>query len=139
MLNIQYVICDPVHLTIILSNERTHIYRPQRSCGQGNVFTGVCHSFCSQGGSASVHAGIPPPRTRQTPPGADSPGPGRPPPPEQTPPDLADPPWKQTPSYGLRAAGTHPTGMHCCYTHAHTDTHTPTPTQTHTNTQTQTR
>ena len=25
-------------------------YRPQRSCGQGNIFTPVCHSFCSQGG-----------------------------------------------------------------------------------------
>ena len=31
-------------------------------------------------------------------------------PPEQTPP----PPGKQTPAYGLRAAGTHPTGMHSC-------------------------
>ena len=63
-------------------------YRPQRSCGQGNVFTGVC---LSTGGrvSASVHAGMPdppdqahppetrhppgtrqttPPQTRQTPP-----------------------------------------------------------------------
>ena len=59
-----------------------HFYRPQRSCGQGNVFTGVC---LSTGGrvSASVHVGIPdppdqagrpsPPRTRQTP------RPGRPP------------------------------------------------------------
>ena len=27
-----------------------NIYRPQRSCGQGNIFTPVCHSFCSQGG-----------------------------------------------------------------------------------------
>ena len=27
-----------------------HFYRPQRSCGQGNIFTPVCHSFCSQGG-----------------------------------------------------------------------------------------
>ena len=25
-------------------------YRPQRSCGQGNIFTPVCQSFCSQGG-----------------------------------------------------------------------------------------
>ena len=29
---------------------------------------------------------------------------------EQTP-----PPGKQTPAYGLRAAGTHPTGMHSCF------------------------
>ena len=55
-------------------------YRPQRSCGQGNIFTTVCHSFCSQGGgSASVHAGIPPPPGSRppradTPPGADPPG-----------------------------------------------------------------
>ena len=54
-----------------------------------------------------------PPRTRQTPlgPGRHPPGPGRPPR------DQADPPsGKQTPAYGLRAAGTHPTGMHSCYT-----------------------
>ena len=53
-----------------------------------------------------------PPGTRQTPPGT-----------RQTPPqDQADtplgpgrhPPGKQTPAYGLRAAGTHPTGMHSC-------------------------
>ena len=62
-------------------------YRPQRSCGQGNVFTGVC---LSTGGrvSASVHAGMPyPPGTGQSPP-----GPGRPPRTRQTPPeDQADP------------------------------------------------
>ena len=40
------------------------------SLGQGNIFTPVCHSIHS-GGSASVHAGIPPPPpgTRYTPPG----------------------------------------------------------------------
>ena len=43
-------------------------------------------------------------------PGRENPSiPGRTPPP----PDQADPPpGKQTPEYGLRAAGTHPTGMH---------------------------
>ena len=42
------------------------IYRPQRSCGQGNIFTPVCHSV-HRGGSASVHVGIPPPpRIRST-------------------------------------------------------------------------
>ena len=126
-------------------------YRPQRSCGLGNVFTGVC---LSTGGrvSASVHAGMPdppgpgrlpqtrqtpwdqadpsrpgrhPPGTRMTPPQdqADTPlGPGRQPPrTRQTPQDQADPPGpgrhppgKQTPAYGLRAAGTHPTGMDSC-------------------------
>ena len=50
------------------------------------------------------------PLTRQTPPDqADPPGPGRP-----TPRDQADPPGKQTPAYGLREAGMHPTGMHSC-------------------------
>ena len=85
----------------------TYYYRPQRSCGQGNIFTPVCHSFCSQGGrgSASMHAGIPP--REQIPPGADQPPrtrpttpprPGRPPRNRQTlpqsrhPPDQADPP-----------------------------------------------
>ena len=125
-------------------------YRPQRSCGQGNIFTPVCHSVNRGRGSASMHAGIPtkPPRTRQTPPvrhqpprphrpprsdtppptppGSDTnppgsdpprsdttpPRPGRPPGSDSTPPDQADPPGKQTPAYGLRAAGTHPTGMH---------------------------
>ena len=125
--------------------EKYSSYWPQRSCGQGNIFTPVCHSFCSQGGrgSASVHAGIPPtphPRSRsppdQTPPHPPPrsrppqtrhhlpPGPDTPradTPLEQTPPG-ADPPQtrhhppgKQTPAYGLRAAGTHPTGMHSCF------------------------
>ena len=74
------------------------------------MFLQVC--VCPQGGrvSTSVHAGMPyPPGTRQTPPGwgeppgwRTPPGPGRHPPP------------KQTPAYGLRAAGTHPPGMHSC-------------------------
>ena len=51
----------------------------KRSLGQGNIFSSVCQEFCSQeGGSASVHAWIPPPprsrhpRTRHTS-GADTP------------------------------------------------------------------
>ena len=32
----------------------------------------------------------------------------------QTPPGMETPPGKQTPAYGLRSAGTHPTGMHSC-------------------------
>ena len=58
------------------------------------------------GGSASVHAGIYPPGA-DIPPGADPPG--APPPPGTRP-----LPGKQTPAYGQRAAGTHPTGMHSC-------------------------
>ena len=106
-----------------------YFYRPQRSCGQGNVFTGVCLSTMGEGVCLSAcwdaippldggtppgtrqtsHPrpwieNLPPPRTRQTPlDGEPPPGPGRP------------PPGKQTPAYGLQAAGTHPTGMHSCY------------------------
>ena len=45
----------------------TLYYRPQRSC-EGYVFTPV--GLSTRGGSASVYAGIPPPRTRH-PPGPD--------------------------------------------------------------------
>ena len=82
-----------------------------------------------------MHAGIPPPLapdppehspSEQTPPRADTPPGPEPPradtppapdPPEQTPPAPPEqtPPRKQTPAYGLRAAGTHPTGMHSCF------------------------
>ena len=84
-------------------------YRPQRSCGQGNVFTGVC---LSTGGrvSASVHAGMPyPPRMEsppgwRTPPRMENPPEWRTPPDgEPTPPDGGTPPEKQTPAYGLRS------------------------------------
>ena len=102
---------------------------------------GVCLSACwdtppwEQTSPRSRHN---PPRSR--PPGADTPleqPPPRADPPEQTPPrsrhpqeqtpPKADtplgadtpsrsrpPPGKQTPAYGQRAAGTHPTGMHSC-------------------------
>ena len=56
-----------------------------------------------------------PPGTRQTPLDGGPPGTRQTPPDGGTPPDQADPPFgKQTPAYGLRAAGTHPTGMHSC-------------------------
>ena len=29
-------------------------YRPKRSFGQGNIFTSVCHEFCSRGGGGSA-------------------------------------------------------------------------------------
>ena len=99
-----------------------HFYRPQRSCGQGNIFThclslilftgGVCLSACWD---ATPPSGPDPPWSRptweQTPPGPDPSGPDPPadPPRDQT------PPGKQTPAYGLWAAGTHPTGMHSCF------------------------
>ena len=75
--------------------------------GQGNIFTGVC---LSTGGSASVHAGIYPPDQTLPPP----PSPRDQTLPEQDPPQEQTPPRKQTPAYGQRAAGTHPTGMHSC-------------------------
>ena len=91
----------------------------KRSLWQGNVFTPVCQSFCSQG---EEH----PPRStppRQTPPPGQKPQ-GRPPlpdtplgrhhprPPRQTPPspDTLPPP----PQTATEAGGTHPTGIHYC-------------------------
>ena len=54
----------------------------KRSMGQGNIFSSVCQEFCPQGGgSASVHAGIPPPGSR---------------PPRSRPPPEQAPPWEQT-------------------------------------------
>ena len=96
--------------------------------GQGNIFTSVCQEFCPQGGGCLPQCmlGYTPPQTRQTPREQTPPSQTRqtiPLPPtrqtprtRQTPPDQADtpPPEKQTPAYGLRAAGTHPTGMHSC-------------------------
>ena len=67
----------------------------KRSLGQGNIFSSICPEFCSQeGGSASVHAGIPPPSPQSRhspwdqaphcwtmhPPGADTPKSKHPPP-----------------------------------------------------------
>ena len=97
-------------------------------CPQG----GGCLPQCMLGCQTPPRPGNPPdqadpPRHGRPPPGpgrppwdqADTPrirqtphlGPGRHPPrTRQTP-----PPGKQTPAYGLRAAGTHPTGMHSCF------------------------
>ena len=104
----------------------------------------TCLSFCSQGGVllARPPPGMEtpleqtpppdgdPPRWR-TPPGWRTPPDGEPPldgepprmenpprwrtPPMEEPPGWSPPsPPKQTPAYGLRSAGTHPTGMHSC-------------------------
>ena len=71
----------------------------------------VIHSVHRDGGrgSASVHAGIPPP------PRAGPAGTRHPPQPDPPSGSRHPPPGKQTPAYGLRAAGTHPTGMHSCF------------------------
>ena len=50
----------------------------------------------------------------EPPPQDGEPPDGEPPPGKETTPDGEPPPRKQTPAYGLRAAGTHPTGMHSC-------------------------
>ena len=99
-------------------------YRPQRSCGQGYVFTRVYDSVHELGVCLRQ---TPPPRSRQPPPRADplpwvQTPPGSDTPLQQTPPqEQRQPPPtpKQTPAYGQRAAGTHPTGMHSClYLHS---------------------
>ena len=116
---IQFNVCKPIGIqnafgffTIDKSDTyKIYIYRPQRSCGQCNIFTPICHSFCSQGGGLpQCMLGYPPPRSRH-PPRADPPWTR---PPRADTPRSRHPPPKQTPAYGLRAAGTHPTGMHSC-------------------------
>ena len=97
----------------------------KRSLAQGNIFRSVCQEFCPQGGSASVHAGILPPRHPEQTPGSRHPPNQAPPrpgnPPEQTPPEQT-PPWDQAPPrrYGQRAGGTHPTGMQSCFLYCFT-------------------
>ena len=71
----------------------SHNYRPQRSCGQGNVFTPVCHSVHWRGVCLSACWDTTPPGSRH-PLRADTPW-------EQTPPQQTPPrsrhPWEQTP------------------------------------------
>ena len=112
--------------------------------GQGNIFIGVCLSTEGRVVCLSACWDIPPradtprsrhppgsradppdqtlprdqpPRTRSpradTPLGADTPPDQIPPPGTRTPPP-PPPAVKQTPAYGQRAVGTHPTGMHSC-------------------------
>ena len=79
---------------------------PVTKLGQGYIFTGICDSVNSGGGSASVHAGIPPHPPDQgpgTPPGADPPGA-----------DTHPPSAEHAGRYGQRAGGAHPTGMQSC-------------------------
>ena len=65
----------------------TNIYRSQQSCGQGNIFTPVCHSVHRGGGvvclSACWDTTPPPPGSRHPsgadPPRADTPGTRNPP------------------------------------------------------------
>ena len=101
----------------------SNFYRPKRSFGQGNIFTPVCHSVHRGGSGKETPNGWmeeppPPPLDGEPPPGWRTPLGWRNPPPQLdggTPPDGEPPPGKRTPAYGLRSAGTHPTGMHSCY------------------------
>ena len=119
------ILLDYTRLVCFRCLSTYHNYRPQRSCGQGNIFTPVCHSFCSQGGLPQCMLGYhhhPPPPGSRPPPEMRPPGTRHPPrpdmplltrhPPGTSPPPEPDPPGKQTPADGLPAAGTHPTGMH---------------------------
>ena len=81
-----------------LSDFLFHFYRPQRSCGQGNVFTRVCHSVHRGGGGAWGGGGVclsacwdttHPPSPEQTPRGADTP--------QADPPQSRHPPRADTP------------------------------------------
>ena len=76
-------------------------YRPQRSCGQGNVFTGVCLSTGGEDVCLSACWDAIPPRDQADPPGtrhtprqdqAHTPGPGTPPRTGRPPRDQAHPP-----------------------------------------------
>ena len=125
------------------------LHWPQRSWAKV-IFSQACIKNSVHGGvSASVHAGIHPPRA-DTPPDQAPPQTRYPPRtdtppdqahtphradtpqadtlPKQTPspsrhpltlPDQLPPPGKQTAAYGQWAAGTHPTGMHSCFFQFH--------------------
>ena len=98
--------------------QREHFYRPQRSwakvmflqasvilsTGEGGVYLSGCWDTTSPEQTPpweqTPHLGA------DTPPGADTPGTDTP--------GTDTPPHKETPAYGQRTAGTHPTGMHSC-------------------------
>ena len=88
-----------VHLYWAKVNARANFYRPQRSCGQGNIFTPVCHSVHRGGVCLSACWDATPPE--QTPPPLDyvpsppdyvSPRTTYPPPPDYVPPWTTYPP-----------------------------------------------
>ena len=79
-----------------------HFYRPQRSCGQGNIFTPVCHSFCSQGGGGGVPQCMlgyhhPPDQAYHPPWTSHPPRPATPPPPQTRHPHPLDQPHHHHP------------------------------------------
>ena len=98
--------CPPVQLLAQVCKQSVTIIVTGRNEVVAKVIflhLSVIHSVHRGGGGLpQCMLGYHPPRSRH-PPGPDTPPPG------------ADPTGKQTPAYGLRAAGTHPTGMHSCF------------------------
>ena len=120
----------PLFQNSVISYLLTHIYRPQRSWGKV-IFSVACvKNSVHRGGSAPLHAGIPP--WDQAPPEPDTTQPLAPDtqPWDQTPPGTKHPPGPDTSPlgpgtpppqqcmhagrYGQQAGGTHPTGMQFC-------------------------
>ena len=112
------------HALFVQLLETTCVFTGRNEVVAKVIFLHLSVILFTGGGSASMHAGIPPPHRADTPPrsrhppprsrhppGADTPLP----PPRSWPPREQTPPGKQTPAYGLRAVGTHPTGMHSCF------------------------
>ena len=85
---------------------KLNYYRPQRSCGQGNIFTGVCLSTRGEGVCLSAcWDAIPPdgepPQMEENPPRWRTPRMEETPPDGGNPPGWRTPPGKQTRAYGL--------------------------------------
>ena len=95
---VDMILLDYTRLVCFRCLSTYHNYRPQRSCGQGNIFTPVCHSFCSQGGLPQCMLGYhhhhPPPD--QTSPWDETPRDQTPPQTRHAPP-YQIPPWDQPP------------------------------------------
>ena len=125
----------PIHFSAYIPR-KTNFYYPQTKLREGNVFTPVCQSFCSEGGGGSAQPPYADLGIGQTPLDADpladlggvgqTPLDGEPPrwtpPPEQTTscmqtPPHADPPWMKPhpPEIRQQAGSTHPTGMYTCF------------------------
>ena len=78
----------------------------------------ACVILFTQGGSASVHAGIPAPLGPGTPPQDQTPPGARHTPRPGTPQDQAAPHTEHAGRYGQCAGSTHPTGMQSCFSYS---------------------
>ena len=120
----------PIHFSAYIPR-KTNFYYPQTKLREGNVFTPVCQSFCSQGGGESAQPpyadlGIGQTPWMQTPwqtlgglgrPPLDGEPPGGPHPLSRPHPGCRPPMDETSPPPGIRqqAGGTHPTGMYTCF------------------------